>query len=163
MHDVRAGAQLEELAREMLAGSGTGRGIVQGARPLACKGDELLERARRQRCGNHQQVDAFGEDGDRSEVAQRIRRIAVERQVDGQGRAVEEQRIAVGRALRHVLVGDVGAGARLVLDDYLLAEELAHARGEQARVDVDAAAGREVDDEADRARRVRLRSCIHRR
>ena len=38
------------------------------------------------------------------------------------GGAVDEQRVAVGRGLGDVLVGDVGAGAGLVLDHHLLAE-----------------------------------------
>jgi len=50
VHDAGAGAQLEELAREMLAGARAGRRIVQGAGPLAREGDQLLQRARRQRC-----------------------------------------------------------------------------------------------------------------
>ena len=47
-----------------------------------------------------------------------------------------------------MLVGDVGARAGLVFDDHLLAEDFGELGREQARVDVDAAAGGEADDEA---------------
>src|SRR2546429_1381043 len=47
-------------------------------------------------------------------------------------------RVAVGRRLGDVLVGDIGAGAGLVLDDHLLAEELGQFGGEESGVDVDA-------------------------
>jgi hypothetical protein len=112
---------------------------------------------------HHEQV-GLGEDRNRRQIAQRIvRELAVERHVDRHRGGVDQQRVAVGRGLRDQLVGDVGAGPRSVLDDHRLAEELGELRREQPRVDVDAAAGRETDDEPDRLERIGLRKAAPRR
>jgi hypothetical protein len=65
--------------------------------------------------------------------------------------------VAVGRRLRH-LPGGHGAGrAWPVLDHHRLAEKLGHARREDARHHVGAAAGREAHDHADRLAGIVLR------
>jgi hypothetical protein len=61
---------------------------------------------------------------------------------------VEQQRVAVGRRVHHLLRGDVAAGAGLVLDDHRLADRGLHLLGDQAGHDVGGAAGREGDDDA---------------
>ena len=71
--------------------------------------------------------------------------------------APDQQRVAVRRGLGHVLGGDDGAGAGLVLHQHWLAQALAQLlRHDQAREDVVAAAGPEADDDADRLRREAL-------
>ena len=59
-------------------------------------------------------------------------------------------RVAVGRALRHVLGGDARAGAGPVVDHDRLAERAASGSGKRARHEVRRAAGREAHDQADR-------------
>jgi hypothetical protein len=50
--------------------------------------------------------------------------IVVERRIDGVRRARIEQRVAVGRRAHDEFGCDIAAGARLVVDDELLAEPL---------------------------------------
>jgi hypothetical protein len=69
----------------------------------------------------------------------------------------DEQRVAVGRALRRRVRADHRAGAGLVLDDDRLPEPRRELLPERARDDVDPAARRERHDEAQRLRRVGLR------
>ena len=54
---------------------------------------------------------------------------------------------------------DIAAGAGPVLDHDLLAEPLRQPLADQARGDVDRAAGRKWCDQLHRPRRIRLRSC----
>src|SRR3954470_16115192 len=68
----------------------------------------------------------------------------------------DEQRVAVGRALRRRLGADGGAGAGLVFDDHRLAQAQGELFPDRAGDDVDTAARWERRDEADRARRVLL-------
>src|SRR5439155_4160223 len=71
-------------------------------------------------------------------------------------RAVEKKGVAVGRGLGDVLVGDIGAGAGLVLDDHLLAEEPGEHGGEEPGIDVDTSSRRETDHQPHRPGRERL-------
>ena len=66
-------------------------------------------------------------------------------------------RVAVRRALRHRAGADGAAGAAAVVDDDLLAEDLAHLVGDGAADDRGRAAGRERDDQRDRPVRIGLR------
>ena len=66
-----------------------------------------------------------GDAGDRRDVAQEVeRQMLVERGVDAVGRIDQQDRVAVGRGVRHRLGADIVAGAGPVLDDELLAEPL---------------------------------------
>ena len=78
-------------------------------------------------------------------VTQKIEiEMLVKRGVDGVGTGDQQQRIAVGRRLHHRLGGDVGAGARPVIDDELLAELFGQPFGRQPRHGVGGAARREA-------------------
>ena len=59
-----------------------------------------------------------GDQGDRREILDRIeRQVPIERRVGGEDAVVaEEPGVAIGRALRDDLGGEVAAGARAVLD-----------------------------------------------
>jgi len=96
--------------------------------------------------------------GDRLEVLERIvgdRRI--ERRIDHEVRAVDQERVAVGRRLRGAAGADVAAGAADVLDIELLAHLLGQLRRDHPREQVGRAAGCERNDHAHRSRRVALR------
>ncbi len=73
-------------------------------------------------------------------------------------RRADIERVAVRRGLRRGAHRDRAAGAGLVDDDGLLAPHLGEAVGHQPRRDVGGAAGRRVDDDADRLVRIGLRS-----
>jgi hypothetical protein len=82
----------------------------------------------------------------RRDIALKIERQVVEQRDIERGRGRDEQqRVAVGRRIDHGLDGDIGAGARLVLDDDRLTEPLRQPRRHDAGDDVAAAARRKSD------------------
>ena len=95
----------------------------------------------------------------RREVLRRIeRQLRIDARADDQAAEVgEQQRVAVGRALRDEIGADVAVRAGLVLDDHRLAPDLGELRADLAREDVGGAAGRVRHDEADRLRWIGLR------
>ena len=66
--------------------------------------------------------------------------------------------MAVGRCAHHRLRGDVTGGAGPVVDEELLSQTVREPLSDQARNNVDLAAGRKPDDNADRPLRIGLRS-----
>ena len=84
-----------------------------------------------------------------AQIAEQARRRQQRHVIDQDGRAV-------GRRARDALVRDRAAGAGDILDDDALPQRASHMRGDQARHDIGAAAGRVRIDDRDRARR-RLR------
>jgi len=99
---------------------------------------------------------------DRREIRQRVERDLREHVRVDHHRAVEaeQQRVAVGRGLRHLLGADVAARAGAVLDDHLLAEADAERLGHHARAVVGDAAGGERHHDAHRLRGILL--CMQR-
>jgi len=107
----------------------------------------------------HRRVDrgfAYG-----CEILERIvGQVAAERRIDGDGAdGREEQRVAVGIGLRHVLRGDGAVRARLVFNGNGFAEQARHPLGDEAGGDVGGATRREGNDQPHRTRRVILRVC----
>ena len=73
-------------------------------------------------------ANAFGLDANSEIGVKRLQRVVgqlVKRRIDRMRDRDDQQRVAVGRCLRHQLGADDAAGAGLVLDDELLAEPLA--------------------------------------
>src|SRR5262249_26840154 len=68
-----------------------------------------------------------------------------------------EQRVAVGRRLRHDFGGDVTAGAGAVVGDHRDTELLRHLVGDEPRREIARAAGRIANHDANRLRREGLR------
>ena len=95
----------------------------------------------------------------RREILRRIeRQLGIDARADHQAAEVgEQQRVAVGRALRDEIGADVAVRAGLVLDHDRLAPDLGELRPDLAREDVGGAAGRVGHDDADRLGRVVLR------
>ena len=153
------GRDLQELAGEVPVRSHAGRRVADRARLLLRKLDEAGDVGDVERRMRADEREAFDEVRDRREVLDRVvRQLAID---VGQDRVragrVEQQRVAVRRRLRDELRADAAAGAGAVLDDERLAELRAHAVGENPRDAVDAAAGRERNDDAHRLDRIRLR------
>jgi hypothetical protein len=103
-------------------------------------------------------VDGY-EAGDRRESLDRIiGQLGVEARIDHEGRfRPDEQRVAVGRGLGDVFRRDLIVGARLVLDDDLLAPRFGEALRERAGERVGHTAGRGGHDDGHRFARV---ACI---
>ena len=78
-------------------------------------------------------------------------------EASGKGDVVHQQRVAVGRRLRHHVGADRAARAAAILHQHRLPHRLLHALRDDARGDVGGAARRERHDDADRFRRKSLR------
>src|SRR5207245_1318641 len=120
--------------------------------------EELLPRLRWQRVGYGEEEPAVTyEIRHRDEVLLRVvRQALVHRRVDDEARGIDEQRVAVGRRLRHDLRADDAVRAGLVLDDEGLAELLLELRADHARYGV-RTTGRRGDHHAHRLARIALR------
>ena len=140
----------EQLGAEMLEGADAGRGVAQLARLLLGHRQQFLQRIRRQARMHREHIGAGAHDADRRERLDRIVGQLVEPRIDRVRDRDDQDGVAVGRRVRRKLGADDAAGAGAVVDDHLLAEPLAHLRGDGAADDVVAAAGRERDDQPDR-------------
>jgi hypothetical protein len=98
--------------------------------------------------------------GDRRDAADKVEiEFVVERGVDRVRHGGKQKRISVGGRVDDGLGADVAAGARPVLDDEGLAQPVGKPLTDQARGDVDPAAGGKPGDDAHRPRRIILRRC----
>ena len=92
---------------------------------------------------------------DRREVLEPvIRQVLADHGAHHAGDGVIEQRVAVGRGAHDRVDADGAAGAALVLHHHLLAEHVGELLRGHARGEIDAAAGRQRNDELDRPRRI---------
>ena len=105
--------------------------------------DELRNRFGRNRWIDHHDSGARGNARDRRDVADEIEiEFVVERRVDRVRRTGQEKRITVRWRIHGRFGADIGARARPVLDDELLAEPLREPLTDQTRDDVGSAARR---------------------
>src|SRR2546422_6335407 len=131
------------------------RGEVELARIAARVLEELAHAVDRRLRGDHEHVRAAAHERDRGEVLLRVeRQRPVQRHVDRVGRRRDEERVAVGCALRDEIGADVASGAGLVLDDHRLSQGFREARAQGARGEIGDPARRKRDDEPDRLRRI---------
>src|SRR5439155_20345076 len=131
------------------------RGEVELARIAARVLEEFADARDGGLGGDHQNVRAAAHERDRREVLLRVeRQRPVQRHVDRVGRRRDEQRVAVGRALRDEIGADIAAGAGLVLDDDRLSQGFRKTRAQSARGEIRDSARRKSDDEPDWFRRV---------
>ena len=152
-----AGAQVEELAREVVRGAEAARAEVELARIGARVGDELGQRAGRYRGMRHHDVRHLRHQRDGREVLDRIVvQLGVQRRADRERRRDQHDRVAVRRRARRRLRADVAAGAAAVLGHHRLPERSREAVRDQAAEEIGAAARREGQDEPDRLRRIRF-------
>src|SRR5215472_14779309 len=113
--------------------------------------DELGDRLSWNRWIHHHEVGHDNNAGDRRDVADEIEvELLIKRRVHRVRRMDEEERIAIRYRTHDGLRGDIGAGARPVLDNELLAEPLREPLADQASDDVGAPAGGKADDDAHR-------------
>ena len=122
------------------------------------KAEELGERADAERGWHDQHIRIAGDQDDRREI---LDRIEWQLWIDPDIRAVRargghEQRVAVGRAPRHCIGGDVAARAGAVLDDHRLAEAHGKLLAHHARQHVGRRARPDGDEDAHRLLRVAL-------
>ena len=112
--------------------------------------------------GMHDQhVGDAGDLGDRGKIlAGIVARLLGHRGQHRDGARAHQQRVAVGGRIAHRLDADDAAAAATILDEEVLSVLRQFLR-ENPRQDVGAAAGRGIDDELDRPRRiVGLRKCV---
>ena len=160
MQHVNSCHSLEELAGN----------IIHGAVATRCKGDlagisfgvgdEFRQRLRGVCRIHHHDEGGARDAGDRRDVADEIEiQFRVEAHIGNGRRADQEQRVAVGGRASDRFGRDIGAGARAVLDDDLLAEPLRERLADDARDDVGRRAGGKADDQMHRPRRIGIRPC----
>src|SRR6267154_5807220 len=131
------------------------RGEVDLARVAARVLEELAHTVEGRLRGDHEHVRAAAHERDRGEVPLRVeRQRPVQRHVDRVGRRGDEERVAVGRALRDEIGADVAARSGAVLDDDRLPERFAQTGRERPRGEIGDPARRKSDDEPDRLRGV---------
>ena len=153
MHQRDAGRAGEIFAGDVAGGAGAGRAEIDLAGIGLRIGDQLGNGFGGKRRMHHQRIRRVADQADRRKILARIvAGILVERRSDRERAGVaKQQRVAVGIAFRDRLGADGAAGAGPVVDHDLLAEQFAHLVGNAAADDRGAAAGRERNDQRDRA------------
>ncbi len=135
-----------------------GRSHVDFARIGLGIGDELGDRLGRNRWMHQDDHRDADDAGDRGDVADEVEiELVVERRIDRIGDGGEKQRVSVRLRIHDGLGAEVAAGSRPIFDDEILAEPLGQPLPDQARGDVDPAAGRKADDDVHRPCRIGLR------
>jgi hypothetical protein len=121
--------------------------------------DELREGVGRKILAHFQHHGLLGEQRDWGEIVDGVvAPLFVDRLVVCVGASTaQHQRIAVGRGADHAIHPDDAAGAGRVLDNHLLAQELAHLRRNDTAYDVESAARRKRHHHDDRPCRIGLR------
>ena len=155
MHGLDARQAVEQLAIQVLQVAGAGGGEGQPPRLGFCEGNELWDVLRRHARVDDEHVGDAGDQRDRGQVAAGVVAQAVALQVGRNGDlsgGAEQQRVAIGGGADHGHGADLPGGAGAVFHDDGLGERGAQWLGQQARHDVHAAAGREGDDDVQRAR-----------
>ena len=153
-----SGHELEQLGANMRRASDAIRGYVDLIGIAFEISSELRKGCGRKRWRYDDDERRFGNPCDRRDVADEIEiEIAIERYVHRVGRDRQQDGVAVGLGFRDVFGADIGAGARPVLNDELLAEPLRQMLGGKTPDDVGAAAGRVRYDQLHWSRRVGLR------
>jgi hypothetical protein len=150
MLHVEAGALLQHLAAEMWAGARSAGAEEVLAGIGLHQSDQLRHRVRRKSELGDKDVGHRPQHADRRKILLGIeRQLGVERRRDGvAGDAVEADRVAVGCRLGDDVGADIAARTALVLDNELLAGELAQFLADDARQHVRGGAGREQVDVA---------------
>ncbi len=152
--------RLEQFVGEMDRRAVAGRCHVQLSGIGFYIGDELGNVVGRDRRIDLQHVGHARHAGDRREVAFQIELgIVEERGVDRIHCGDKQQRVAVRRRRRDRFAGEIAGGAGPVLDDHRLAESAGYELSDQAGDNVGRAAGRESENQPDRAARIGLRAC----
>ena len=159
MHQRDAGGARKIFAGDVARGAGAGGAEIDLAGIGLGVGDQLGHGLGRERGIHHQRIRRIADHADRRKILARIvADILVERRSDRQRAGIaEQQRVAVGIALRHRLGADGAAGAGAVVDHDFFAEQFAHLVGNAAADDRGRAARRERDHQRDGAVRKGLR------
>ncbi len=161
VHHLDFSHRAQDFRREVAAAAASCGTVVEFARALARKRDQLFDRP-----GGQRRVDVYhqrlhGDLGDRREILDGfIRQLAVERGIDDMTAVGHQQRIAVGRGLGDELCPDHASRAGPVLDDDLLPEAVGHFLRDDARQRIDTAAGGARHDHAHRLDRITLRGGV---
>ncbi len=151
VHGVDLRDVVEQFTRQVGGRARAGGCEIQLARLALGAGHEFAQGLDAGAGRHDQHVGEGHAHGDGGEVLERVVADLHEVGRDAQRPdGAEQQHGAVGRALGDLGMGEVAAGARLVVHDHGLADVLAELLGDHARGDVGRAAGREADHQRHR-------------
>src|SRR5450759_3164678 len=163
MHDVEFFQALQQFRRKMAGGACAARAIVELAGIPARDLHELLERLRRHRRMDRQQIAHGADQSDGREVLVRIIvELGVQQWAQGNHRRGEHDRVTIRRRFRSDLQANVTARAWPGVGHYGLPDLLGEFRRDQPADDVGRATGRKRHDHADWLRWIN-RLCKRRR
>jgi hypothetical protein len=144
-----AGHALEQFACQMRGGAVAGGGITERIRFVFGERDQVLDRFHRQRGMHDQDAGDDGDHGHRGEIlADIVRQVFHQADVDGVAGRAQQQGVAVGGGLGDDVRAEYAAGAGAVVDQDALAQCLGESRRQGARGDVHRSAGGKGHDEA---------------
>ena len=156
LREGEAEALVELVAEKMRDRARAVIGVGELAAIGLCPVHPLLERRGRHARMRHQHERGLDPLDHRNEVGPLPAQIAVARRIDLDHRLGGDPHLAaIGGPVDHPLRGEVAVGAGLDLDDHRPGERHTHVLGDDAGVDVDRAARRRADGEANGARALR--------
>ena len=152
MQHVDAGALLEHLDAELVLAAVAARSVGERRLCLARILDELRKGVHRERRIDREEELVGRHARDRHQVPEWIEaHLGIDVRVDGdQAVGTEQQGVAIGRRLRHLVAGDVAVGAGAVFHHHRLAQALGELLRQQAGGDVGGAARRDRHHDLDR-------------
>ena len=155
MDHVDAGHHLEQFAGHMRRAAAAGRGHVDLSRIGFGVRDKFRNGLRRNRWIDQHHHRHADDARHRRDVAHEIEfEIVVERGVDRVRDGGEQQRVAVGGGVDDRFGADIAAGAGAIFNHEGLPQMIGQPLADQARGDVDAAAGGKTGNNARRPRRI---------
>ena len=154
MGQFDAGALSKQFGGKMRQAANDGR-VEHLARFRFGERDQLFDTVDVARGIDDQHHGALFEQSDRRKILRQIdRRIGIDDLVGDDRQGGKEHRVAVLGRVRDIFGGDARSGARLILDDDLLAEDWSAALGENASGHIGGCSRREPHNHMDRARRI---------
>ena len=158
MNDIGFGQVEKQFSRHVISGTGTGRDVVELARPRESERNQFFRSLDRDRRMNHQDHRRRSEWSDGCKVAQRIvRKFCMQARADADlGCRSNQHGVSVRRRLDREIGADRTRGTRTIVHEHLLTESVRELLRDDSRNNVRAAARGEGYDEANRLRRIRL-------
>ena len=163
MHHVDFRHVFEQLDRQVAAGAGAGRGIVEIAGTRLGERNHFLDGFHRQRRMHYQHIGREREQVDAREIINGVvRQLGIQAGVEPVAGGYDQYGVAIGRGFGDDFRADDAGSTRAQIHQHLLAPVLGDLRAEQSRQIIVAATGGRRHDKTDGFARVGLRVCDRR-